>query len=75
MHQVIHGADFTFTGTVELTVELGDGVNRPGGVSVEDFARAFVSIGRKVLGPGLVVSAYLCLPSGRPPGPCLPQPG
>lgn len=37
MHPVIHGADFTFTGTVELTVDLGDGVSLPGGVAFEDF--------------------------------------
>jgi len=37
MDPVIHGAEFTFTGTVELTVELDEGVSLPGGVAFEDF--------------------------------------
>lgn len=37
MDPTIHGADFTFTGSVELTVELDDGVALPGGVSFENF--------------------------------------
>jgi len=37
MDPVIHGAEFTFTGTVELTVELDDGVTLPSGVTFEDF--------------------------------------
>ncbi|MDT8437296.1 MAG: DUF4382 domain-containing protein, partial [Gemmatimonadota bacterium] len=37
MSPVIHGADFTFTGTVNLTVELDDGVEQPVGVTFEDY--------------------------------------
>ena len=36
MSPVIHGAEFTFTGTVELTVEL-NGTTLPTGVEFEDF--------------------------------------
>jgi hypothetical protein len=41
MNPVIHGAEFTFTGSVELTVELDDGVTLPGGVTFEDFDATF----------------------------------
>jgi hypothetical protein len=41
MNPVIHGAEYEFTGTVELTVELGDGVEFPSGVTFEDFEATF----------------------------------
>jgi hypothetical protein len=41
MNPVIHGAEYQFTGTVELTVELGDGVEFPSGVTFEDFEATF----------------------------------
>lgn len=37
MSPVIHGAEFTFTGTVELTVELEEGLSLPAGVAFENF--------------------------------------
>lgn len=41
MNPVVHGAEYQFTGTVELTVELGDGVEFPAGVAFEDFEATF----------------------------------
>ena len=41
MTPVVHGAELAFTGTVDLSVELADGVELPTGVAFEDFEATF----------------------------------